>query len=208
MGIKNIVFDMGGVLIDLNLSEAVRRFKELGFTKIDDYLDPYEQKDFFLELEKGNISAEEFRQRLSELTGKDIPYDEAKWAWLGFIEDVPQYKLDYLLELRKEYNVYLLSNTNPFVMSWTRSNDFSEAKRPITDYFDKIYASYEVGITKPDRAIFEHMLADGNMIPAETLFIDDAEKNTKVAELLGIKTYLPENAEDWREPIDRIIKRS
>ena len=197
---------MGGVILDLDITEALVRFKELGMSNIETYLDPYEQKDFFLELEQGKVSASQFCQKLSQLTGKDISYEQAQWAWLGFIVDVPQYKLDYIEELKKNYNVHLLSNTNPFIMGWTRSSEFTPSKRPITDYFDKIYASYEVGATKPDKKIFEFMIEDSEMIPSETLFVDDGKKNIEIGEELGFKTYMPANKEDWRSAIDNLIK--
>lgn len=98
------------------------------------------------------ITADEYCQKLREHTGKDLSYEEIKHAWLGFIVDVPQYKLDHLLKLREHYNVYLLSNTNPIIQEgWARTDQFSAAGRPIGDYFDKMYTSYEVGVTKPDR---------------------------------------------------------
>ena len=84
---------------------------------------------------------------------------------MGFIADVPQYKLDFLLELRKKYKVYLLSNTNPIVQSWARSEAFTPAGRPISAYFDKMYTSYEVGVTKPDAAIFDRMIENAPLIP-------------------------------------------
>ena len=109
--IKNIVFDLGGVLIDLDHSQAVQRFKEIGVEDAEQLLDPYEQKGIFLELENGTIDADEFCRKLREHTGKDITYEDIRHGWLGFIADTPQYKLDYLLALRERYNVYLLSNT-------------------------------------------------------------------------------------------------
>ena len=116
--IRNIVFDLGGVLIDLDHHQAVSRFEEIGVKDAKQLLDPYEQKGFFLELENGKIDVDTFCRKLCEHTGKQLSYDEIKYAWMGFIADVPQYKLDFLLELRKKYKVYLLSNTNPIVQSW------------------------------------------------------------------------------------------
>ena len=101
--IKNIVFDLGGVFIDLDHDQAVRRFKEIGVEDAEQLLDPYEQKGIFLEVENGTISADEFCQKLQEHTGKDLTYEDIKSGWLGFIADTPQYKLDYVLKLREHY---------------------------------------------------------------------------------------------------------
>ena len=98
--IRNIVFDLGGVLIDLDHHQAVSRFEEIGVKDAKQLLDPYEQKGFFLELENGKIDVDTFCRKLCEHTGKQLSYDEIKYAWMGFIADVPQYKLDLFLELR------------------------------------------------------------------------------------------------------------
>lgn len=204
--IKNIVFDLGGVLVDLDHDQAVRRFEEIGVTDAKQLLDPYEQKGIFLEVENGMITADEFCRKLRAHTGKDLTYEQIKYAWLGFITDTPQYKLDYLLELRKNYNVYLLSNTNPIIQEgWARTDSFTPAGRPIGAYFDKMYTSYEVGVTKPDRKIFDCMIDDSGLIPSETLFVDDGKSNIEMAHRLGFETYQPENGEDWRGAIKRYL---
>lgn len=205
--IKNIVFDLGGVLIDLDHHQAVRRFEEIGVEDAGELLDPYEQKGFFLELENGKIDTDTFCRKLREHTGKPLSYDQIRYAWMGFIADVPQYKLDFLLELRKKYKVYLLSNTNPIIQSWARSEAFTPAGRPISAYFDKMYTSYEAGATKPDAAIFDRMIKDAPLTPSETLFVDDGASNIQIGQKLGFHTYRPENAEDWREAVLDILEK-
>jgi putative hydrolase of the HAD superfamily len=209
MKIKNIVFDLGGVLIDLDGKESIRRFKEIGIADAGEWLDPYEQKGIFLELENGKADVATFCNQLCTYARRELSLEEITWAWLGFIVNVPQYKLDYLLKLREKYKVYLLSNTNPIIQEqWARTNKFSEACRPINDYFDKMYTSYEIGITKPNRGIFEYMLKDSGMNPSETLFIDDGARNIEVGISFGMQTYQPQNGEDWREAINDIITQS
>lgn len=205
--IKNVVFDLGGVLIDLDHSQAVRRFEDIGVEDAGELLDPYEQKGFFLELENGKIDTDTFCRKLREHTGKPLSFDQIKYAWMGFIADVPQYKLDFLLELRKKYKVYLLSNTNPIIQSWARSEAFTPVRRPISAYFDKMYTSYEAGATKPDAAIFDRMIKDAPLVPSETLFVDDGASNIRVGQELGFHTYQPENAEDWREAVLAILEK-
>lgn len=204
--IKNIVFDLGGVIVELDANEPIRRFKKIGVEDAEELLDPYEQKGIFLELENGKISVDEFCDKLRAHTGKELSFEEITWAWLGFIVDVPVYKLDYLLQLHKKYKVYLLSNTNPIMQEqWARTTKFSEAGHPINDYFDKMYTSYEVGITKPDPGIFEYMLTDSRMNPSETLFVDDGAKNIEIGKSLGMYVYQPKNGEDWRKPIEDVL---
>jgi putative hydrolase of the HAD superfamily len=203
--IKNIVFDLGGVIIDLDHDCAVRRFKDLGISQAEALLNPYEQRGIFLDLENGKLDLPAFCRELSRYAGRNLSEEEVSYAWKGFIVEVPQYKLDYIAGLRANYKVCLLSNTNPVIMGWARSSAFSAAGRPITDYFDKIYASYEVGITKPDRRIFELMLKSNVFLPSETLFVDDGEKNVAMGKSLGLLTYKPENKEDWRNALTSIL---
>jgi len=204
--IENIVFDLGGVIIDLDSNEPIRRFKEIGIADADKLLDPYEQKGIFLALENGEIDVNTFCNQLRRHAGKELSFEDITWGWLGFIVHVPQYKLDYLLTLRAHYKVYLLSNTNPIIQEqWARTSTFSEAGQPINDYFDKMYTSYEVGVTKPDRRIFEFMLKDSGINPSKTLFVDDGSKNIDVGLSFGMHTYQPQNGEDWREAINGIL---
>ena len=197
--IKNIVFDLGGVIITLDKEEPIRRLAAIGVKNPQGLLDPYEQRGIFQDLETGRIDAEAFRLRLGDLAGRELTAEECAWVWLGFVVEVPRYKLDYILSLRERHKVYLLSNTNPFIMDWARTPRFSEAGRPLDDYFDKLYLSYQIGITKPDPRIFRHMMDDAPLLPGETLFVDDGQRNIDCARSLGFHTYLPGNGEDWRE---------
>ena len=112
--IKNIVFDFGGVIVDIDRDKAVQAFIKLGLADADTRLDKYHQTGIFQELEEGKLSADEFRKQLGDLCGRELTMEETKQAWLGFFNEVDLRKLDYILGLRKSYHVYLLSNTNPF----------------------------------------------------------------------------------------------
>jgi putative hydrolase of the HAD superfamily len=197
-GIKNIVFDLGGVIITLDRNEAVRRFTEAGLENAEELLDPYHQKGIFLELEEGKLSKEAFYEAIRKEAGRYISSEAIDYGWLGFLKEVPDHKLEMLEALRKDYKIYLLSNTNPVVMDWAYSPAFSPQGKSIDTFFDKIYASYEIGYTKPAQEIFDFMFKDSGMIPAETLFIDDGKANIEIGTKLGMKTYLAQNGEDFR----------
>jgi putative hydrolase of the HAD superfamily len=203
--IKNIVFDLGGVIITLDAERPLRLFEKLGVRNAAEYLNTYEQRGPFLELEAGKIDWKTFCNKVEALVGKPLREEDLRDGWLGFLSDVPQYKLDYILELRKRYKVLLLSNTNPAVMGWARTSAFSAKGLPINDYFDKIYASYEVGITKPNPEIFRYMASDADIIPEETIFIDDGERNISTARTLGFVTLQPKNGEDWRNALQMLL---
>lgn len=196
--IKNIVFDLGGVIMTLDPAEALRRFKALGLSDAERYLDSYTQSGIFGNLEEGKITAEDFRSKLSSLTGHELTFDECKHAWLGYRKDVPQRNLDLLKELRaKGYRLILLSNTNPFMMDWALSSEFDGKGSSLNDYFDALYLSYRLGIMKPAPDFFRQVLDNENILPEETLFVDDGPRNVEAAGKLGFMTMCPDNGSDW-----------
>lgn len=196
--IKNIVFDLGGVIMTLDPVEALRRFKALGLSDAERYLDSYTQSGIFGNLEEGKITAEDFRSKLSSLTGHELTFDECKHAWLGYRKDVPQRNLDLLKELRaKGYRLILLSNTNPFMMDWALSSEFDGKGSSLNDYFDALYLSYRHGIMKPAPDFFRQVLDNENILPEETLFVDDGPRNVEAAGKLGVITMCPDNGSDW-----------
>lgn len=203
--IKNIVFDFGGVIISFDREQAVKAFERIGVREADSLLGKYHQQGIFQEVENGNMDAETFRCELSKICGKELTYQDVENEWKGFVTDVPQYKLDYLNELRKKYKVYILSNTNPYVMGWARSNAFTSAGKPLDAYVDKIYTSYEAGSTKPDPGIFNYMIKDSKLNPAETIFVDDGAANIVIGKELGFITMQPENSEDWRQKLEKLL---
>ena len=208
-GIKNLVFDLGGVILTLDRNIAVRRFEQAGLENAEDLLDPYHQKGVFLQLETGELSREAFYDALREEAGKKITNEQIDWGWMGFITDCPEYKLKMLEDLREQgYRLYLLSNTNPVIMSWALSSAFSPQGKTLADYFDKLYLSYQIGAVKPDPRIFQVMMADSGLLPEESLFIDDGAANVEMGQNLGFRTFQPENGADFRPELGSLLGRS
>jgi putative hydrolase of the HAD superfamily len=195
--IRNIAFDLGGVVVALSYEQAVKRFEELGLKDARQRLDAFEQRGIFGDLESGRITAEDFRRELSVLIGRELTMEECGTAWRGYVDHVPERNLKALLSLRaRGYKVCLLSNTNPFIMQWA-SNDFDGEGHPISDFFDALYLSYECQVMKPRREIFEMMLRGQESLPEETLFVDDGPRNVETASAMGMHTLCPVNNEDW-----------
>ena len=204
--IKNIAFDLGGVVIALSYEQAVRRFEEIGLKDARQHLDAFHQRGIFGDLERGIISTEEFRIELGKLIGREVTYDECLYAWHGYVEYVPQKNLQMLLKLRQlGYKVCLLSNTNPFMMQWAMSNELDGNGHSMDYYFDNLYLSYKYKYMKPSPEIFKIMLEGQQSSAEETLFIDDGQKNVEAAKELGMKTLFPENNEDWTEPLAKLL---
>lgn len=195
--IKNILLDLGGVVMSINDGEATRRFEKLGLKDASERLDSYVQSGFFGDLEEGKITDEEFRKRLSLEVGKNITWEECQWAWLGYRKNVSQYYLDFISRLRRDgYRVVLASNTNQFMQKWAE-DDFDGRGGSIADYFDAMYRSYECGVMKPDERFFRNVLSKEAIVPGETVLVDDSPRNTASACKLGILTICPEGEEDW-----------
>jgi len=206
-GIKHLVFDLGGVIIRLDKSNAIKRFKEIGVATIEQYLDDYEQKGIFGELESGKLTAEEYRDQVSEIAGKQLTMEQLEYAWTGYAVELFQRNFDALLQLRgMGYRVALLSNTNPFMMHWARSERFDGNGHGIDYYFDQLYLSYEMRLMKPDVAIFEAMLAGEHATADQVLFIDDSARNCAAAASVGIHTLNPANGSDWRPDVFGLIE--
>ena len=204
--IKNIAFDLGGVVLALSYEQAVKRFEVIGLKDARQQLDAFEQRGIFGDLESGRITAEDFRRELSKMVGRLLTMNECYQAWHGYVDHVPKRNLEELLSLRERgYRVCLLSNTNPYMMQWA-GNDFDGEGHPISYYFDALYLSYECKVMKPRREIFEMMLQGQQSTPEETLFVDDGPRNVEMAATMGMHTLCPQNNEDWTEALEALLK--
>ena len=206
--IKNIIFDLGGVILTLDPMQAVRRFEEIGVKDAAQRLDSYTQHGIFGDLEHGLITAEEFRLSLSELVGREVSYEECCYAWQGYAKELPERNKHILRKLRSEgYRLILLSNTNPYMMEWVNSPDFDGEGHSVEDYMDACYLSYKLKVMKPELAFFQKVLEAEQISPDETLFLDDGPRNVEAAASLGIHTMMPINGEDWSEEIYDYINK-
>ena len=204
--IKNILFDMGGVIFLQDTAVAIRRFQKAGIDT-DFYMGAHEQKAFFFDVETGAIDADGFCKAMAAATGRpSVSWEEAQYCWLGFCKGVSVERLHYLTQLRKKYHLCLLSNTNPFIMAFMRSPRFSSEGFPINHYFDSLFCSYEIKHYKPSADFFKYALQTDNMQADECIFIDDSLKNVEAAEALGIHGLHVATNEDWIEPLERMLR--
>jgi len=194
--ITTLIFDLGGVLVNLDLNRCMLNFKKLGLENFEPLMGQFGQKGFFLKFEKGEISIEQFRDEIRKLTKLSLTDDQIDRAWSSFLLDIPHQKLEMLLELKKSFRLFLLSNTNPLHIEFTVPAEFAKVGKSMSDVFDKCYLSYEMGMAKPDAEIFEAVLTDAGVSANECLFLDDGPKNIDKAGQLGIQTYLVEPNED------------
>lgn len=195
--IKNIIFDLGVVILNLDRETCIRRFKELGIEDIERQIDVAHHQGIFTAFEKGEITPGRFYEEIRKMTSSELSDEEIRESWLTMITYIPEYKLDLLLKLRKHYNIFLLSNTNELHWDFCARTMLKYKGYGAHDFFEKIWLSNEIHLLKPSGEIFEYVLKDGNLDPHETLFLDDAPANCRAAETLGIRTYTPVADEDW-----------
>jgi putative hydrolase of the HAD superfamily len=196
--IKTLILDFGGVIINLTRNRCIEAFESLGVDDVrESVVNNYQHKDMFKQLELGTITPVQFRDNIRKMTTQTLTDAQIDDAWIAMLDDIPQYKLDLIIELKKKYKVLLLSNTKEIHWIWSVENWFDKGGRCLSDYFDNTYLSYEMHMLKPDAEIFEEVLKKENIDPKDTFFIDDALVNCKAAEALGIRTYTPQPREDW-----------
>lgn len=204
-GIKNIVFDMGGVLVDLDRQRCIDSFLALGYPAEELALNNYSQPGIFGLLESGAVGPREFCDHVREKTGREQLTDaQIAAAFNSFVVGLPVYKLQMLLELRRRFSVYMLSNTSAVMFPEICDTCFTQQGLSFDDYFDRAFLSFEMGCIKPDEEIFRKMIAQSGMIPGQTLFIDDSRANVETASRLGFRTYLAGEREDFRHIFDGI----
>lgn len=201
--IRNLIIDLGVVLLDLNPQRCYDQFAAYGIPNVRQLAGAEYKDGLFQELEQGLITPDDFRNSLCRMAGKTLSAEQIDMAWNSFLVEIPTYKLDLLLRLREKYMVYLLSNTNAIHWEWIKKHCFSYKGFEATDFFDKLYLSFEMHLTKPDERIFRTVLTDADLKPEETFLIDDASDNCRTAQALGIRTYAPRPKEDWSHLFDK-----
>ena len=187
--IRNIVFDLGGVLVDLDFKAAINGLQKAGFANVKEQLQSFDREGIFQKFELGEMTAEEFRTAIRENSTVTLTDEEIDALWNAMLLEIPREKLELILDLRGKYMVYLLSNTNSIHWDYVCKNAFNYRGFRVNDYFEETFLSYEMHLAKPDKAIFEKVLQDANLLPEETLFIDDSEANCKAAEEVGIHAH-------------------
>ena len=186
--IKNIIFDLGSVLLDIDVDRTLRSFDEMGVSgkQLEEiYKDP---ENFFLLFEKGAIDVDTFRNAFRTLSDNHLTDQQINDAWSAMVVGFPKNKVELLKCLVNRYDLYLLSNTNEIhVPVYTRQFRETSGGVSFEDMFTRIYYSHVVKLSKPNPAIFHYMFNDSGILPEESLFNDDLKRNVDAA----IETRLP-----------------
>lgn len=188
--IKNIIFDLGGVILNIEYQLTVEAFKKLGVDNFEQQFSQAQQTHLFDLYEKGQLSSPEFRNEVKKHLGNHLSDTDIDHAWNALLLDLPAERLVLLNKVKAAYPTFLLSNTNDIHIETFNANlKNTYGLNNLSEHFHKLYLSYEVGMRKPDAEIFELVLSENKLKPEETLFIDDSPQHIASAQQLGIQAY-------------------
>lgn len=207
MKYKNIIFDLGGVIIDIKREAAASALEELGIEEADRLLGEYEQKGVFLLLEEGRLSDAEMYDSLLPLCNSGTTCTDIKTAFEKFLTGLPVERLRRVDELRnKGYKTYVCSNTNPIFYNDWIARAFRKDGKSINDYFDGIVASFQELMCKPNPDIFKNLICRYKLDPDATIFLDDSAENCKSAQSVGLHTVtITEEGPDTFESVTEML---
>ena len=186
MNKKALIFDFGGVLIDLDIEDCKSAFRnDLGFERIDEILDPCHQKGIVGDMEEGMISADEFRAAVLKEARPDARPEDVDAAFMRILAGIPAYKGPLLNRLAESYDVYILSNNNPIVAAHMHDL-FAGVGVDYENLFKKSFLSFEMKALKPSESFYKRVLEQLYYPAEELLFIDDSQKNVDGAIAAGL----------------------
>lgn len=183
--IKSIIFDLGGVLLNINYNKTVDAFKAIGIPNFEKVFTQFKQNDISDLFEMGKVSGDEFYK--SVIGNSNITKEQFDKAWNAMLLDFPKIRMEVIKALSKDFNLYLCSNTNAIHYKAFLSvvNQYEEDFERV---FDNVYYSHKVGLRKPNTNIFEHILKENSLLKEETLFLDDSIQHIEGAKAVGINT--------------------
>ncbi|MEP7265789.1 MAG: HAD family phosphatase [Bacteroidota bacterium] len=203
--IKNIIFDLGGVLINLDYKRSAIAFEQLGITSFDRIYNQKKQEHLFDDFEKGVLSEAAFRNEIRIFLKNQVMDDEIDNAWNAMLLDIPDDRIQLLHHLKTKYRIFLLSNTNAIHVKSFSSALLQKHGVPVLDnLFEQVYYSCFMKMRKPDAEIFNHVLKENKLDPSSTIFIDDSLQHVEGAEKTGIKSYLLKEGQQINELVTEL----
>lgn len=188
MQIKNVIFDLGGVLLNIDYHLTIQAFVDIGMSNFQELFTQAQQSELFDKIEVGEISSDEFLAEIKALMPSHVSEVAIRTAWNAMLLDLPSERLDFLLAVKEKYNTALLSNTNSIHLE----NFYKELKKvhnlkSLDDYFHKVYFSCDLGMRKPNPETFLRVCELEGFNPSETLFIDDTMQHVEGAKQAGLQ---------------------
>lgn len=188
---KNIIFDLGGVILNIDYNLTIQSFQKLGIPNFQELYTQANQNNVFDDFETGKISSEAFLSYVKEQSGIAISSEQIRNAWNAMLLDLPKMRLEQLKLLKPSFKLYLLSNTNEIhVEAFKKIIDQSFGSYWFENVFDKVYFSNEIGLRKPNAEIFDFVIAQNKLKKSETIFFDDSIQHIEGAKKTGIESFL------------------
>ena len=188
--IKNIIFDLGGVILDIDETIVYKELEKMGIST-SELAQSKEFIDIMSKFDTGIYTAPTFRKKTKALLGQDKMTDQRFDAiWNAMLLDIPRERIEAIEKVKKHYKIFLMSNSNVIHYDlYVRDLQLRFGYNEFDELFNKSYFSFAEHLEKPDPRFFELILDHEGLLPEETLFIDDTAANIKVAKSLGINTY-------------------
>jgi HAD superfamily hydrolase (TIGR01509 family) len=194
--IEAIIFDLGGVLLNIDFCLSQKAFIELGLAEAEQFYNKHSRIELFDDLERGIIQAEQFYDEIRKLSGKQLSNDIIQKAWNAMLLDFPNHRIALLKELKKHYRIFLLSNTNIIHYEYYTNQLKQQGVEDFDNLFHKAYYSFRSGKCKPSSDFFNEPMIEYNLLAESTLFIDDTMQHIQQAKSIGIVTYHIDNDEE------------
>lgn len=185
-GIQAVIFDLGGVIIDLSLDRTLTAFATLTGASKADIQNAHGSNPVFMAYEKGEVSDQEFRDSIRKLFSVQATDTEIDHCWNAMLVDLPVSTLSMLEKLKKHFRIFVLSNTNTIHINYV--NEIMLQGKVLDSWFHKAYYSHLLRMRKPELKIYQHVLEQNRLIPNQTIFLDDNPDNLKAANSLYIQT--------------------
>lgn len=203
--IKNLLFDLGGVIMDIRRENCVEAFERLGLADASSYFGDFSQQGVFYSLERGDITVDEFHAELRRKLPPGTTDAQIDDAFCKFLVGIPPRRLAELERLKERFNLCLLSNTNPVMWNSKIRDEFRQAGHDIAYYFPGgMVTSFEANAMKPERGIFEYTVRTLGIVAEETLFLDDSQANLDSASTLGFNTALVSTDSGFERVIEKL----
>lgn len=201
-GIKNIIFDLGDVIINISPERCYKAFAELAGYDMQETVEKFNEAQIFELYESGLISDQDFLNLVKETIQKPLTDEKIIWAWQQILLDIPPQRIELIQKLKEKYNLYILSNTSYYhVVEINGILERATGVKKLEDLVIKPYYSFELKLRKPDPVIYTTILDDAGIIAEETLFLDDNKSNIESAKEVGLQTILVEKPTDMTEYI-------
>ncbi len=196
MKVENVIFDLGGVILNIDYNKTINAFKALGDQSFDSLFTQANQTDLFDKYEKGLCSSQYFINGLLDYLPAGTTANAAVNAWNAMLLELPQKRIEKLFLLKEKYRTFLLSNTNDIHLDAFHSIIKKENQlNSLSPLFEKVYFSCEMKMRKPDTEIFLSVCDQNNLVPENTLFIDDSIQHVEGAKKAGLQAYHLTNGE-------------